>query len=591
MGGLNIRPIYEKINKDTKHPTITPHPINPKARSMDGYQTPNPNKTPPQLNFRLPAILRNLQVLQAIAQVAFVIIFVSLFFLLWSNISSTLQARNLVPSFDFLNNRAGFDISESPDWYEPSGTYGQAFTVGIINTLRIVTVGLVLATVSGILLGIFLLSRNWLVKTVARVYVEIIRNTPLLVQLIFWYFVVMFSLPTDSITFPNEGIFVLPLRVLIYPIVLLAVWILMRRGILPRHSAEGVLIGAIAIELAYTLFGATVPIILIINVLGGAFILLALNPNLRTNVRGQLTGAGIVALAQTILTGVVGVLVMNNTLPADAVWSELYPAAYLSRSAIVFPEIATTHTFQTWLIFVLVGVVIGYGVYRYLFAYAERTGRLIPSGIYGFLVLVVIAGIGWVIVSNQPAPTEVTIRNEVVSVEQAREAGAITFKQEPQISTLPVIASMPVRGRFRFEIGTLITPEYVALLIGLVVYTAAFIGEIVRAGIQAVPFGQIEASRAMGLSTSQTLRLVVMPQALRLIIPPMSNQYLNLSKNSSLAIAVAFADTYQVGQTMMNQSGQSVTGFTLILVTYLSMSLVISVVMNIVNSRFQLKSR
>src|SRR5690606_9393958 len=117
--------------------------------------------------------------------------------------------------------------------------------------------------------------------------------------------------------------------------------------------------------------------------------------------------------------------------------------------------------------------------------------------------------------------------------------------------------------------GTEITPQYVSLLAGLVVYTAAFIAEIVRAGIMAVPRGQIEASRALGLSTPQTLQLVILPQALRVIIPPLGNQYLNLSKNSSLAIAIGFADLVLVTTTIMNQSGQSVTGITMIMLTYL----------------------
>jgi general L-amino acid transport system permease protein len=130
-----------------------------------------------------------------------------------------------------------------------------------------------------------------------------------------------------------------------------------------------------------------------------------------------------------------------------------------------------------------------------------------------------------------------------------------------------------------------------ALFIGLVIYTSAFIGEIVRAGIQAVPYGQLEASRALGLSGWQMLRLVVLPQALRVILPPLSSQYLNLAKNSTLATAIAYADAYSVGQTIMNTSGQSVPGFIIILITYLTMSLIIATIMNIVNSRFQLVTR
>ncbi len=545
-----------------------------------------------QLVIKLPAFLRNVQVIQTIAQIAFVIIFVSLFFVLWSNISATLAARNLVPSFDFLDNRAGFDISEKPAWYTPDNTYGEAFIVGVMNTLRVVLFGLVLSTVSGVLIGIFLLSRNWLVKNISRAYVEILRNTPLLVQLVFWYFVVMFSLPSTAIGLPAEGIFILPLRVLIYPILLIGTWLIIRKRMVPRRMIEGILIGAILTEIGYAVFGAGLPVTGVIAVIGAGLIAVAQNKNFRTSNRAQWSGMGIAMVGQGVMTIILALMVSAGMINTAVVWSEIVPAAYISLQSFIFPEFAATSTFQTWLLFLIGGAVAGYILFRVLSAYAERTGRLIPSGIYGVVVLIIAGAIGWVILSSQPPATEIVIDGETVNVAQAREAGDIKFQQEALISTNPVIASLPVRGRFsRFDVGTTVTPEYIALLIGLVVYTSAFIGEIVRAGIQAVPYGQLEAARAMGLSNSQTLRLVVMPQALRLIIPPLNSQYLNLAKNSSLAVAIAFSDTYQVGQTMMSQSGQSVTGFTMILITYLVMSLFISFVMNVVNSRFQLKTR
>lgn len=544
-----------------------------------------------QITIRLPAILRNLQVLQAIAQIIFVIVFVSSLFILWSNISSTLAERNLNPTFDFLSNRAGFDISEKPSWYTPNKTYGQAFLVGIINTLRIVSVGLVLATIIGCLLGIFLLSRNWLIRTISRTYVEILRNTPLLVQLIFWYFVVMFGLPSDDITVPAEGIFTLPLRMLVYPVLLGAAWFAVRRRIAPYRTVEGVFAGAVLVELGYWLLGSGTIVVMLAAVIGVVLIALSRDKRFSPAGRGQLLGIGAAFAGQAVLTGIIAVLVSAGVIAASATWREVFPAVYISRRAFVFPEFAATNTFQTWLVIVLIGAVIGYGVYRYLMAYAERTGKLIPSGLYGIMVLVLIAGVGWAIIRSQPEPSEIVFNGETINVAEAREAGSIGFREEVEITRRPVIVSAPQRGRFRFEVGTRVSPEYMALLLGLVVYTSAFIGEIVRAGIQAVSHGQLEAARAIGLTTPQTLRLVVMPQALRLIIPPLSNQYLNLAKNSSLATAVAFADTYQIGQTMMNQSGQSVTGFTMILVTYLTMSLVISAVMNVVNSRFQLITR
>jgi general L-amino acid transport system permease protein len=181
---------------------------------------------------------------------------------------------------------------------------------------------------------------------------------------------------------------------------------------------------------------------------------------------------------------------------------------------------------------------------------------------------------------------------EVLPLEQVREEELLSPTELQRYEQPPIVVMNPERNRFgRVLAGINLSPSYMAVLIALVVYTAAFIGEIVRAGIQAVPYGQIEAARAVGLSSPQTLRMIILPQALRVIIPPMGNQYLNLSKNSSLATFVAYADTYQVGQTIMNQSGQSITGFFLILLVYLTMSLLISLVMNLVNSRFQLVTR
>lgn len=550
-----------------------------------------PEQPPRQLRIQLPAILRNLAVIQAIAQIIFVIIFVSSLAILWSNISTTLAERNLVPSFEFLNNRAGFDISEKPSWYTPNSTYGEAFLVGVINTLRVVSVGLVLATIIGVLLGIFLLSGNWLIRTISRAYVEILRNTPLLVQLIFWYFVVMFGLPGDDITLPAESVFVLSLRVIAYPLLIIAAWFAVRRGIAPRRTVEGVVIGALLVEIAYGFIGSATPVVMIAGVIGAVLVAISRTEQLPVTTRGQILGIGAAAAGQAVLSGVIAGLVGSGVIAASAIWWEVFPSIYISRRAFVFPEFATTSSFILWAGVLLVGAAAGYAVYRYLVRYAERTGSLIPSGFLGLLVLLIIAGIGWAVISARPGPDTITVAGETLSITEAREQGLIGFREEIEISSAPVVASMPQRGRFRFEIGTLISPEYMALLLGLVIYTSAFIGEIVRAGIQAVPYGQIEAARATGLTNAQTLRLVVLPQALRLIIPPLSNQYLNLSKNSSLATAVAFADTYQIGQTMMNQSGQSVTGFTMILVTYLVMSLVISAFMNFVNGRFQLKTR
>ena len=150
---------------------------------------------------------------------------------------------------------------------------------------------------------------------------------------------------------------------------------------------------------------------------------------------------------------------------------------------------------------------------------------------------------------------------------------------------LPFVKGLNLSG------GRILSPEFLALTSGLILYTAAFIGEVVRAGIQAVSKGQVEASRALGLNGFQTLRLVVFPQALRVIIPPLTSQYLNLIKNSSLAIAVGFPDLFYVSNTIQNQTGRAVEMITLVMLTYLAFSLITSVLMNIYNQRIKLVER
>jgi len=155
----------------------------------------------------------------------------------------------------------------------------------------------------------------------------------------------------------------------------------------------------------------------------------------------------------------------------------------------------------------------------------------------------------------------------------------------------PFQLSTPVLEGFNFQGGLRLTPEFAGMFIGLTMYTAAFIAEVVRAGIQAVDRGQIEAARAVGLSTIQVLSLVVMPQALRIIIPPMISQYLNLTKNSSLALAIGFQEVFSVGKIAINQAGRAVPVFALVMITYLTLSLLTSFVLNLYNSRIQFVTR
>jgi general L-amino acid transport system permease protein len=388
---------------------------------------------------------RDIRVIQIAAQFIFALVTIIVILTLINNIFTALGAIGQRPSLDFWDSAAGFDFAEGPG-VRATDTVSRAFTVGIINTLRVVGVGLVASTVLGVLVGIALLSHNWLLRHITQGYVEIFRNTPLLVQLIFFY----------------QGVF----------------------RALPQIQEATVLPGPV----------------------------------------------------------------------------------YLSNRGLVIPALIPTAVFPLWLLYVAVGVVAAGFLWYVRGRYQRETGQPGHQMIYAVAAILFFAVLGWLAVGEAPW---------TVNLPQP------TLFERPDGVTV-------IR---RIEGGELITPEYAALLVGLVLYTAAFIGEIVRAGIQAVPYGQIEAARALGLGYGQTLQLVILPQALRVIIPPLGNQYLNLAKNSSLATAIAFADVFQISKTLMSQTGQVVTLFASAMLVYLVLSLTISAAMNWVNARLKLKER
>ncbi|HLV37391.1 MAG TPA: ABC transporter permease subunit [Spirillospora sp.] len=562
---------------------------------------------PQQPHSLIPDFLRDIRVLQAIGQIVFVIVVLLVFSQLASTASAELRARNLVPGFAFLNLRAGFEIGESPTWYSSNSRYGDAFLVGIINTMRIVSVGLVLTTILGVLVGIFLLSTNYLIRTISRVYVEILRNTPLLVQIFAWYFIVMFSLPPvqDALTVPSEGVTFISLRLLVYPLLYLLVRSLWLRR-LPVDSPYGVgirwgfLAAIILTELAFLLYhnAAEWPLAYASGSLSNpAFLFYAAISAL------LIAGAFFVpapwrvqALGIAIGQAVGGLLFYFGVMTNAALRLEISPAVYISIRGFAFPSVLATARLAEWLAFLLLGVVVAGFIWVWFGRVIETTGKPIPRELYMVTAIIGFAVIGWLVVGAEPLPPTITVQQAgeqvVMPLDEAQSAGLLTVEDLQQYSRTPVLVLMPEQNRFgRFIVGTEISPEYMALLVALVVYTSAFIAEIVRAGIQAVPYGQIEAARALGLNQRQLLGLVILPQALRVIIPPLGNQYLNLTKNSSLAIGIGFADIFTTATTVMNQSGQTITGFTIVMLFYLLLSLAISAVMNWVNSRFQLVTR
>ncbi|HTM75547.1 MAG TPA: amino acid ABC transporter permease [Pseudolabrys sp.] len=353
------------------------------------------------------------------------------------NAIDNLARAQIASGFGFWNQTAGFDISQTLIEYSSRGsTYGRAFWVGLLNTLLVAGLGIVFATIIGFIVGISRLSSNWLLAKAAGGYVEIIRNLPLLLQLLFWYNAVLKALPDlrDSIVIPG-GL------------------ILNNRGFfLPLPVLKG--------------------------------------------------GVGFFELS--LLVGVGGAI-------AFYVWAR-------KRQ--------------------------------------ERTGQRPPVLAVTLLLVIGLPLAVFAIVGR------------------------------------PIGFEFPQAGRFNIAGGIEVLPEFVALLFGLSIYTAAFIAEVVRAGILAVSRGQSEAAYSLGLRPGPTQRLIVVPQAMRVIIPPLTSQYLNLTKNSSLAVAIGYPDLVQVFTgTVLNQTGQAVEVVAITMLVYLVISLVTSLLMNLYNRRMALVDR
>lgn len=377
---------------------------------------------------------RDVRVLAVLSQIAFVLVLAAFAGFLFANLSTAMRQRGLVAGFDYLRNESGFEIGEGLIPYRPTDTYGRAYIVGLLNTLSVSVIGIILSTILGVIVGVARLSTNWLINKLAAIYIEIIRNTPLLVQLVFIYFGVFFQLPP-----------------------------------------------------------------------------------------------------------------VNQTL-------ELPGGIFANQRGLFVPRPIVSPTFLPWLALMAAGIVAAVVIWKLV-------TRVFKSSTLGtwlatIVVLILVPTLGWMLLGAPP----------------------LTFE-------------VPIRERFNFRGGLTLTPEFSALLTGLVIYTAGFIAEVVRGGIQAVGRGQIEAANAIGLSPMQILRLVIFPQAMRVIVPPLTSQYLNLAKNSSLAIAIGFPDMFAVNQTIANQTGQPVPAIALMMGTYLLMSLFTSLIMNIYNRSVQILER
>lgn len=366
--------------------------------------------------------------------ILFAVVIYSCFLLLRST-QTNLDSLGIDSGFSFLSSEAGFPISDSLIKYNAAYSYGYAFIVGIVNTLFVCTLAIIITTVLGIIVGVSRVSHNWLVAKLASIYVEVLRNIPLLLTLLFIYFVVLKSLPgTRDALSPIEGVYL-------------------------------------------TLRGMYIP----------------------------------------------------------------------------KPIFASEMEFVT--IVAMISIVIAFIFIRWAKKYRIRTGQQIPATFVSAIIIVIPTVVAYY-------GTGCPISLEFAELKGFNYKGGISFK-----------------------------PEFMALLIGLVLYTAAYIAENVRSGLESVSKGQIEASNALGVPLSVTVRKVLLPQALRVTIPATTNDYASLVKNSSLAIAIGFPDMVSVGGTVIGQNGQAIEVVVIWMAIYLTINLLISFLMNKLNSSVQMVER
>jgi general L-amino acid transport system permease protein len=381
---------------------------------------------PPQLTLRLKRALGGRAGWGGLAlQIAFVIVLVWIGYEVVANARANLATQRITSGFDFLNHTAGFDVSQSLIPYSGSDTYTRVFLVGLLNTLLVSVIGVFFATIIGFMVALGRLSPNWLLSRVSGAYVELIRNLPLLFQILFWYLAVLAALPG------------------------------------PRQSIS------------------------------------------------------------------------------------LFGSFFLNSRGLMIPKPVGESGLAPFLLAILVAIVISLVLQRYAHRQLFEKGRLIRIWPYVIGMLI-----------GLPLLT------------------ALIFGA-------PLSFEVPVLRGFNFAGGSGVIPEFVALTVALSTYTGAFIAEIVRAGILSVHKGQMEAGASLGLSRGQTLRLIVVPQALRVILPPLTNQYLNLTKNSSLAAAIGYPDLVSVfAGTTLSQTGQAIEIIAITMGVYLTISLVTSAIMS-----------
>jgi general L-amino acid transport system permease protein len=459
-----------------------------------------------------------------------------------------LEARSIPGGFDFIEDPVGIFVSEGIDTAPDTG--GRALWVGMVNTLRIAGIGIVVATILGVIVGLGRLSKNWMVRKIASIYIETIRNIPLLVQMILIFVVFGTLADVDFDIGPANR------------------WLhISNKGIsIPRvfgldgswQWAAFMFIGAVV---AWFVHRARVR---------------------KQDATGAITYPVLSALGVMAVFGIVGWFVHPVMGFLGPVWGAI------ADLLVAIPEAAV----QIGLAVLFVGLAVWW-IRRFLRSLSSGGGRAklsdddwfrmifasVGALIGAFVVLVAWPGFSsWLLNSGRDLFELLEIRFG------DGNGGAPLDAKRPDVVKPGNFANYGPAG-WNMSAG------FAAVFGGVVFYTSAFIAEIVRGGILAVPKGQIEAASAIGLSRAQSLRHIVLPQALRIIMPPMGNQYLNLTKNTSLAVAVGMSDVVQIGQTVYNQTGKTLPVVAIWMLFYLTVSLTISVVVNFFNVRLKLVER
>ena len=391
-------------------------------------------------NLSFKELIYNNEVRALFIQVATVAIIFSLFYVMIQNLNDNIEARGIVSGFTFLEGRSGFDILPFLGSYivkfSPNSTNLEVFYVAIINTFVCAGVGIIISTILGLLIGIARLSSNYLISRLSNAYIELFRNIPILLQILFWYNIFLNALPH------------------------------------PKKS---------------------------VSFLDFIFI----------NNRG---------------------FYLPNPIPQDG--------------------------FLWVLVAFIIGITSAIYLKRRFKRKQDETGQQTNTLGYSFGLIIVFPIIIFLLLGS------------------------------------PLQLDYAILGKFNLKGGLAIVPEFVALTLALSVYTATYIAEAIRSGIEAVDKGQKEAAAAIGLTKTQELKLVVLPQALRVAIPPTINQYLNLTKNSSLAAAIGYPELMSAfGGTVLNQVGQAIEILTMVMLVYLVISLAISVLLNYVNKKMAIQGR